>query len=792
MRKCTKRWLLPVCAAAMTLAAGFSSLAAETVKVTVPNVKGGYLEVGYFDEETGNEVCLPIGEVSEVPKGVELDITANQIAYQTSQTEEIRTFVQSASVNGSPMEIDDPYYQQWSIMADSDLKLDAVFKGLRAELYESAFSRKRLAFKESCTGVTGMYNAGAFPNKQLTIYEMENRKDHGYSGVQGLTIDEVRFNNEEVDKALFSIDGNGVFRATKPLETGIYRIYVSYAFNNQRYEDVYLSVYVGPRITASVPLAVYREPMDRDYMETILSERDIEAQAKPDDTFKAVFDGMEQTGNMLRLQGYTATGIGFYTNGAYKSLMDRKVRDIAEERDPRVYLEMMYKGYKPAEIQLLGEEDIVPEEVEPGWHQQNGKWYFYETEDPASLVKNQWITCPEGNGCTEQVWVGADGAMAVNGVVNAQGKSYLVAENGHKVKGKTVTLNGVTYTTDGDGEITEAKVILATPSNAAEALAQADKVIANADIMSQDEKEQAADMQTEALKTKIDITKLTADQVAKYEAPYLAVYGADNIETEPSDAVGGIAAAGLTSEDFAEGGGKVTIEYATEWPATSSNARVRGSVKLLVNGKERKTLTAPVTMTVEIPDYFIASYSNASYNYEVEGVDKADVDGEKGTVKITITKLGAFDVKAVKKPSRPSGGGSNSGNSHSSGRARVKADFYKSGKWVMNEKGWWYSYDDGTWPSNSWVYLPWKDTYQWYYFNGEGYMVTGWHHWQNNWYYLYPQADGNRGYMFTGWHEIGGKWYYFSKVNDSSLGAMAYDTTTPDGYKVDKDGAWIQ
>ena len=574
--------------------------------------------------------------------------------------------------------------------------------------------------------------------------------------------------------------------------TTTYRIYVSYAFNNQRYEDVYLSVYVGPRITASVPLAVYREPMDRDYMETILSERDIEAQAKPDDTFKAVFDGMEQTGNMLRLQGYTATGIGFYTNGAYKSLMDRKVRDIAEERDPRVYLEMMYKGYKPAEIQLLGEEDIVPEEVEPGWHQQNGKWYFYETEDPASLVKNQWIACPEGNGCTEQVWVGADGAMAVNGVVNAQGKSYLVAKNGHKVKGKTVTLNGVTYTTDGDGEITEAKVILATPSNAAEALAQADKVIANADIMSENEKKQAADMQTEALKTKIDITKLTADQVAKYEALYLAVYGADNIETEPSDAVGGIAAAGLTSEDFAEGGGKVTIEYATEWPATSSNARVRGSVKLLVNGKERKTLTAPVTMTVEIPDYFIASYSNASYNYEVEGVDKADVDGEKGTVKITITKLGAFDVKAVKKPSRPSGGGSSSGNSHSSGRARVKADFYKNGKWVMNEKGWWYSYDDGTWPSNSWVYLPWKDTYQWYYFNGEGYMVTGWHHWQNNWYYLYPQADGNRGYMFTGWHEIGGKWYYFSKVNDSSLGAMAYDTTTPDGYKVDKDGAWIQ
>ena len=791
MRKCTKRWLLPMVAAAMTLAAGFSSLAAETVKVTVPNVKGGYLEVGYFDEETGNEVCLPIGKVSEVPKGAELDITANQIAYQTSQTEEIRTFVQSASVNGSPLEINDPYYQQWLITADSDLKLDAVFKGLRVERYEGGFSSKLLSFKESCTRVTGMYNAGVLPEKQLTIYENKNGKDHGYSVTQGVTINAVEFNEEEVDKNLFSIDGKGVFRAAKPLETGKYCVDVSYAVSSSSRVHSSLYVYVGPRIIASVPLAVHREPMDNDYLETILSERDITVQAEPGDTFKTVFDEMEQTGHTLRLQGYAAAGMGFYTDGAYKSLMDKKVRDIAEERDPRVYLEMMYKGYKPAEIQLLGDEDIV-REVEPGWNLENGKWYYYETDSSLSKAKNQWLSCPEGNGCTEQVWVGADGAMAVNGVVNAQGKSYLVAENGHKVKGKTVTLNGVTYTTDGNGEITEAKVILATPSNAADALAQADKVIANADIMSENEKEQAADMQTEALKTKIDITKLTADQVAKYEALYLAVYGAENIETEPSDAVGGIAAAGLTSEDFAEGGGKVTIEYATEWPATSSNARVSGSVRLLVNGKERKTLTAPVTMTVEIPDYFIASYSNASYNYEVEGVDKADVDGEKGTVKITITKLGAFDVKAVKKPSRPSGGGSSSGNSHSSGRATVKADFYKPGKWVMNEKGWWYSYDDGTWPSNSWVYLPWKDTYQWYYFNGEGYMVTGWHHWQNNWYYLYPQADGNRGYMFTGWHEIGGKWYYFSKVNDSSLGAMAYDTTTPDGYKVDKDGAWIQ
>lgn len=789
MRKCTKRWLLPVCAAAMTLAAGFSSLAAETVKVTVPNVKGGILRVHYHDGET--DTYLPVGKASEVPKGVVLDVKTIGCDYELSNEEYISAFPFSVSVNEKPLEINGRYNQSWKIDADSDLEFDAVFKGMLQK--EQTVSRDFLCFKNTggwYSDTTGMYGAGTLPDKQLTIYNYKAGKDLGYSGVKDLEIQSVMFNDSPVYEKLFSISRNGVFHAEKPLENGSYEIEVICKLNGEE-EEFTLGIDVGIWIDASIPLATYKGSAANNYTYTI-DAGGCAVKADADDTFADVFEGMKKTGEMPRLLGHSATGLGVFDQGAYDSFMNLVLRDYVDEEDPWAGVDFMYDGYKPAEIAPLSKEDIVPEEVEPGWHQQNGKWYFYETEDPASLVKNQWITCPEGNGCTEQVWVGADGAMAVNGVVNAQGKSYLVAENGHKVKGKTVTLNGVTYTTDGDGEITEAKVILATPSNAAEALAQADKVIANADIMSQDEKEQAADMQTEALKTKIDITKLTADQVAKYEALYLAVYGAENIETEPSDAVGGIAAAGLTSEDFAEGGGKVTIEYATEWPATSSNARVRGSVKLLVNGKERKTLTAPVTMTVEIPDYFIASYSNASYNYEVEGVDKADVDGEKGTVKITITKLGAFDVKAVKKPSRPSGGGSSSGNSHSSGRVRVKADFYKTGKWVMNEKGWWYSYDDGTWPSNSWVYLPWKDTYQWYYFNGEGYMVTGWHHWQNNWYYLYPQADGNRGYMFTGWHEIGGKWYYFSKVNDSSLGAMAYDTTTPDGYKVDKDGAWIQ
>lgn len=42
--------------------------------------------------------------------------------------------------------------------------------------------------------------------------------------------------------------------------------------------------------------------------------------------------------------------------------------------------------------------------------------------------------------------------------------------------------------------------------------------------------------------------------------------------------------------------------------------------------------------------------------------------------------------------------------------------------------------------------------------------------------------------MTLGWQQIGDKWYYF----DQSDGAMLADTTSPDGYQLGTDGAWIR
>lgn len=66
-----------------------------------------------------------------------------------------------------------------------------------------------------------------------------------------------------------------------------------------------------------------------------------------------------------------------------------------------------------------------------------------------------------------------------------------------------------------------------------------------------------------------------------------------------------------------------------------------------------------------------------------------------------------------------------------------------AGQWLQNDTGWWWAYDDGTNPVNEWLWL-----------------------------------DGNQ----DGIYEC----YYFG-----SDGYMYANRTTPDGYQVNSDGAWI-
>jgi len=762
-------------------------------------VKGGYLEVSYVDGDT--TVYLPVGETVKVPKGTTLDVKAELLDYELSDSKSIISFLQSWSVNGENRPLPRNPWDVEKVTADKDVTLDAVFKG---HAYEHTPFPKHNSIQLSFVlpdgeffSETGMYDEGKLPAYQLTMYDFSNDINLGWSDVKDLVIESWEYygDGEEnpYDSNPLNIDKKGVLTSSTVLKKGDYTLDVSYLYKGEPGYDR-LDVSVGTTVGVNIPLVRY-EYSEKSKSFRYGHNRGIGVTDINSETFQSIYQKyMVKSKNSL-LAGHEATGLGTcdINSGEFKSLMSTKVKSRVREYSPYTSVRLICKGYTVPMVAHLDESDIVPEKVNPGWNQLGGKDYYYETDDPASLVTNAWVNCKDKDG--EQVWVGKDGTMVTDSVVKDGDDSYLVDAAGHKIKGKTTTKNGVDYITDNEGKITETKVHLATPSNAAEATAQVDRVLANRKTMAKPDIAKAAYMLTESLtKKKVDASKLTAAEIAKYEEVYKAAFDIDVEMDEAANAVssGAILAAGITYEDAKDG--SVSIKYSSAWKASSSNAQERVLIQLFVNGKERTTLAAPIKITItEMPEAFIASYSNAKYNYEIADAKDVTLDTDKGVLTMTVSRTGIFNIKATLKPTKkPSGGGGGTYTSLGGGSRSVKTNGYKNGQWVRNDKGWWYKYEDGTWPANAWLYLPWKNEYKWYFFNAEGYMATGWLYWKDNYYYLYPYADGDCGYMFTGWHEIGGKWYYFYEQNDAGLGTMAYNTYTPDGYKVDASGAWIK
>ena len=112
------------------------------------------------------------------------------------------------------------------------------------------------------------------------------------------------------------------------------------------------------------------------------------------------------------------------------------------------------------------------------------------------------------------------------------------------------------------------------------------------------------------------------------------------------------------------------------------------------------------------------------------------------------------------------------------------------GSWVKDATGWWYYYEDGTYPASTSIQIR-GETFR---FDARGYMVTGWvldggrwfYHeasgaqvlgWANvngTWYYLEPPT----GAMVTGWAYVDDAWYYLS-ASGAMVTGWAY-----------VDGAW--
>lgn len=93
-----------------------------------------------------------------------------------------------------------------------------------------------------------------------------------------------------------------------------------------------------------------------------------------------------------------------------------------------------------------------------------------------------------------------------------------------------------------------------------------------------------------------------------------------------------------------------------------------------------------------------------------------------------------------------------------SGRAGSDSNLENAGQWIKDSGRWWYQNRDGSYTKDNWQCIGNK----WYYFDSQGYMVTGWINWKDHSYYC------------------------------GDDGAMWASCWTPDGYYVDGDGVWVQ
>ena len=79
----------------------------------------------------------------------------------------------------------------------------------------------------------------------------------------------------------------------------------------------------------------------------------------------------------------------------------------------------------------------------------------------------------------------------------------------------------------------------------------------------------------------------------------------------------------------------------------------------------------------------------------------------------------------------------------------------------------------------------------WYFFNEDGSLKTGWlKDGNDNWYFLDLNSGSNQGVLLSGWQWIDGYCYYFETSDSGTLGRMYADKTV-DGYKLNPMGRWV-
>ena len=188
--------------------------------------------------------------------------------------------------------------------------------------------------------------------------------------------------------------------------------------------------------------------------------------------------------------------------------------------------------------------------------------------------------------------------------------------------------------------------------------------------------------------------------------------------------------------------------------------------------------------------YEVGSFSAGKNNTYVRNAD--------GSYTVTVADGGGINIEALIKaieadpnPIKPTSfGGSNS----SGGRTTVT-----NGTWAGSGAAANFRKADGSLAKNEWADINVNGKIYRFRFDENGNLKTGWYTDETGArYYLNEETGSYYGAMSTGWKLINGNWYYFVPYTlirsgvSMNMGSMLVNGMTPDGFKVDANGIWIQ
>ena len=198
-----------------------------------------------------------------------------------------------------------------------------------------------------------------------------------------------------------------------------------------------------------------------------------------------------------------------------------------------------------------------------------------------------------------------------------------------------------------------------------------------------------------------------------------------------------------------------SVEYSTDgttWRPLAGES-VAGRVSI------RVTVTGPVTSArLLVGEREVATgvgngaFEGNSVTLQADGVDVSHPNGTgrfAGAATVTVEAMGrnndarADDDATLQVPFTVS-------------PDQVGPDEARSGRWVSGAFGWWWRYEDGTYPTSTQLRIDGAI----YRFDSRGYMVTGWVSEGGHWFYYGPSGG-----QAAGWVSVRGTWYYLDPIS---------------------------